>query len=417
MKNVRSLPLVPTVASLCLMVHGVCYAGPASPAAAPDGNDVSKNVMVETPAREGIRWNFSAGWITRDIGKVGFQTGSLSQNVQLPDFFSDSFSLPPSAGDSSTFMLRTYDNGYVGPDAGTDGGGLFQGTTSRFGYNSDAQNNNNQSLTQGLASGGSATTTSSGSSYQSNSWSEDSDYQTGPYLEGGFQFPINGRVSLGAQLAYSWVGFDSAKTTSTFSAFENASFYSVGLTDTYAVPGSVILPLAPYDQPDANPSPSALPRIFALPQRVISQNATGSDNVFFFNRVTENLDVDLHTINLGPEFQIQGPWNTYLSLSGGATINITPWDAEHTETLYMQRGSDQPRVLEEFRDDDSGTELLWGAYVQTGLGWNFGRNKNWHLEGFARWDWNEDLEGSVGPSTFSVDLDAFSAGVTLGFTF
>ncbi len=418
MKNLRSLPFAPTAASLCLLVHGVCYAGPsASPLDVTGGKESSKTVLPASPTPEGIRWNFSAGGIARDVGKVSFQTGSRSQNLRLPDFFRDSFRLPPSAGDSTTFMLRTYDNGYVGPDAGTESGGLFQGTTSRFGYNSDGQNNNNQSLTQSLSGGGSSTTTGSGSSYQGGSWSEDSDYQFGPHLEGGFQFPLNARVSVGAQLAYSWVGFDAANTSSTFTAFERASYYSVGLTDTYSVPGGVILPFATYDQSDANPPPAALPRIFALPQRATSRHATGADSAFYFNRVTENLDVDLHTINLGPEFHVQGPWNTYISLSGGATMNITPWDADHSETLYLQRGSDRPRVLEQFHDSDSGTELLWGAYVQTGLGWSFGKDKNWQLEGFARWDWNQDLEGSVGPSTFSVDLDAFSAGVMLGFTF
>jgi hypothetical protein len=417
MKTVRSFAFVPTAASLCLLAHGMCYAGPTSPMAAPSGKASAKTVVPPAAAPQGIRWNFSAGVIARDIGEVSFQTSSRSQNVRLPDMFRDSFHLPGSAGDTTSFMLRTYDNGYVGPDEGTDSGGLFQGTTSRFGYDSDSQNNADQSLTQGLAGGGSATATSDSASHQSGSWGEDSDYQVGPYIEGGFQYSINERVSLGAQLAYSWVGFDAANTTSTFSAMQGARFSSVGVTDTYAVPSGVILPLAPYDQPSANPEPAALPRIYALPQRAVSSHATGSDSVSFFNSVSESLDVDVHTINLGPEIQIQGPWNTFLSLSGGATMNITPWDAEHNETLYMQRRSGKTSVLEQFRDDASGTELLWGAYVQTGLGWKFGRNKNWQLEGFARWDWNEDLEGSVGPSTFSVDLDAFSTGVTLGVTF
>ena len=417
MKISRSLALVPTAASLCLLLQGVCYSGASAPVPAASGKASAKTVVPPAPAAQGIRWNFSAGLIARDIGDVSFQTGSRSQNVRLPDMFRDSYHLPAGAGDTTSFMLRSYDNGYVGPDEGTDSGGLFQGTTSRFGYNSDAQNNADQSLTQSLAGGGSATTTSDRSDYQTGSWGEDSDYQVGPYIEGGFQYSLNERVSVGAQLAYSWVSFDAENTTSTFSATQGARYYSVGLTDTYAVPDGVILPLAPYDQPDANPPPAALPRIYALPQRTASSHATGSDSVSFFNSVSESLDVDVHTINLGPEIQIQGPWNTFLTLSGGATMNITPWDADHNETLYMQRGSGKASVLEQFHDSNSGTELLWGAYVQTGLGWKFGREKNWQLEGFARWDWNQDLEGSVGPSTFSVDLDAFSAGVTLGYTF
>ena len=39
------------------------------------------------------------------------------------------------------------------------------------------------------------------------------------------------------------------------------------------------------------------------------------------------------------------------------------------------------------------------------------------LQGFARYDWNEDLDGSVGPSSFEVDLSGWSvgAGATLSF--
>lgn len=413
MKKTKSFSAVPTAASLCLLVQGICYSGPSLTGGGPGGKDV----MTATAAREGILWSFSAGAIARDVGKVSFQTGSRSQNLRLPDLFRDSFHLPVSAGDTSSFMLRNYDNGYVGPDTATDSGGFFQGTTSRFGFARDSQNNSDQTLGYTLAGGGSATTTRDGADYQAASWSDDPDFQVGPYLEAGVQFPINNHVSLGAQLAYSWIGFDASNATSTFSAFQNARYSSVGLTDTYAVPNGVILPLAPYDQPDANPPPAALPRIFALPQRAVSRSATGAESVVFYNNVTEHLDVDLHTFNLGPEFLFQGPWDTQFSISGGATLNVSPWDAEHTETLFMRRNSERPRVLEKFRDQASGTEVLWGGYVQTGLGWTFGPQKNWQVEGFARWDWSEDLEGSVGPSDFSVDLDSFSAGVTLGFTF
>jgi hypothetical protein len=422
MNPLRSPQLAIAITGLCLLSPGPAFPGTPSTAIqhsakSPVSSKTAKNVVLPAPPPQGIQWSLSAGVIFKDIGDVSFQTGSRSQHLRLPNYFRDSFRLPGGAGDAGGFALRTYDNGFVGPDAGTNTGGLFQGTTSSFGYSSDAQNSADQTLSYSIAGGGSATSTSSSSHYQPGSWAEGSDFQTGPYIEAGFQLPLNRHISVGAQLAYSWVGFDASNQTSTFFATQSARYYSVGLTDTYAVPNGVILPLAPYEQPDPNPGPGALPRIYATPQRAASQHATGGETVRFFNRISESLEVDVHTFNLGPEFHLNGPWSTYLTVSGGVTMNIVPWDAEHTETLYVQRGRGAARVLEQFHDEASGTEVLWGAYVQTGLGVKFGRNKNWLVEGFARWDWNEDLEGSVGPSEFSVDLDAFCAGVMVGVSF
>ena len=102
--------------------------------------------VVEFRASDLGGWRFSAGVIFRDIGDVSFDTGSRASFSSLPRPFRDSFRLPGGVGGSSGSGFRQYANGFVGPDRrGTTPGSAFAGTTSRFGFQSTSQNNNDMS--------------------------------------------------------------------------------------------------------------------------------------------------------------------------------------------------------------------------------------------------------------------------------
>lgn len=154
------------------------------------------------------------------------------------------------------------------------------------------------------------------------------------------------------------------------------------------------------------------------------------------NEVYEQLETDVYTLSLGPivEFDI-GP--VFLQAGGGLAINMVQFSADYHERMYidselgsaafegivqnsgpafMRKVQDGKRVeVEKWEDGNHGTKFLFGLYVQGLLGLQI--SERWSVAGFARYDWNDALEGEVGYSKFSMDLSAFSAGAQVGFGF
>lgn len=154
------------------------------------------------------------------------------------------------------------------------------------------------------------------------------------------------------------------------------------------------------------------------------------------NEVHEQLEADVYTLSLGPlvEFDI-GP--VFLQASGGLAINLVQFAADYHERMYIDSEFGDPafesivqnsgpaflrdvkdgkRVeVERWEDGNHGTKFLFGVYVQGLLGLQF--TERWSVAGFARYDWNDDLEGEVGYSKFRMDLSAFSAGAQAGYSF
>lgn len=154
------------------------------------------------------------------------------------------------------------------------------------------------------------------------------------------------------------------------------------------------------------------------------------------NSVFERLDAEVYTISLGPlaEFHT-GP--VFFQGGLGLAMNIVNFNADVEEKLYIDSDFNDPVFLdaltesgpaflrnlrednevmaEKWEDGNHGTRFLLGFYLQGLLGLQL--SECWSLAGFARYDWNDRLEGEVGYSHFSMDLSAFSAGAQLGFNF
>ena len=359
---------------------------------------------VSFPTRE-PEWRISAGAIFRDIGDVRFNSGSNSQRLHLPSLVGNKFNRQPTAaGQVGVIGPREYQNGFVRTDDGTSGDGL----TGNWGYQEAGQIQNDQ-LVFSLAQG-SQRTVSRSSNFSDGAWHDDSDFEAGPYVEIERFFPVTRRLLIGPQANFSFINNESNNTSSTFAQHQRSETRSFLLTDSFNLEG-IIPPLAPFAGSADGPGPL----IDNNPtSRSISSSRSDSRSADFFNRVDESFDLDLFTIGTGVAIEYdQGP--IFVQASAGVTLNIADWEATHRETLFVSRDGGKPEEFRSWTARESETDLLVGAYVQGKLGVQL--TDRLSVAGFARYDWSQSLSGSVGPSSFDVDLDGLSAGVMVGFTF
>lgn len=151
------------------------------------------------------------------------------------------------------------------------------------------------------------------------------------------------------------------------------------------------------------------------------------DNLFaeqdVYNKVYEELEAGIFTLGLGPlmEFDV-GP--VFAQAGFGLAINLVQFhasvrermyeDVTLTDTLAGTDASDRGEI-ERWEDGNHGTRFIFGFYVQGALGVQL--TERWSVGGFARYDWNDDLEGEVGYSHFTLDISGFSAGAQVGYSF
>ena len=134
----------------------------------------------------------------------------------------------------------------------------------------------------------------------------------------------------------------------------------------------------------------------------------------FFSNVSESLDVDLHTISIGPHFSVE--WQRVrMGLSTGLAINVADWDADYREDVYVSENGGRAQLLGMYQDHKGGAKVLPGFYIETNA--NVRLTRRVSLFAGGRYDWAGTLRGTVGPSNFALALGGWTAmgGVTITF--
>lgn len=392
-------------------------------AGTPSGKSAKQVIQPEPPTAN--PWRFSAGYQWRQIGSVDWSTGSAASTWSLPWLVGHnrrsgggSPTLPP-AGVGDHF----YDDGYVLQDAGTP----FFGDTQFWGYNDASQITGVDVLSfhSNLSSSQSRTVASSSSSLQDASWSDDLAGSgwfanvespllfTSLFKDGGFGFSMIG--------GYSFATDSTSRTTGgVFTAAQRSTTTTSGttgsLTDVYDTTG-IFVPSAPYQGTFDGPGPliNNAPLSRTMTGGTGSRTTgTSSRTALFSSDVTESLDIDLHTISLGPKFSLEIE-RVRFGLGLGFALNIADWDASTSETLQVSRNGGSPRVLKRWESHASDNEVVPGFYLEA----NAEVQVTQHVSLFAggRYDWAGSVHGDVGPSSFSLDLGGWTAmgGITFHF--
>jgi len=371
----KYLQLTPLFAAVPLLAGDSVSSVPVDDAIVRDLG--SKDVLEEPSSSECTNpWRLRAGVMWRQIGKTkvdpNLQNGSSSGNF---------FDPPVGPGNFRGNENRTYDDGTVGVSEGTG----LTGLTPAWSYQSAGQVSGDNLIY--TATGGAALDFPT-------SGSESEDSEIAPYIELAYVCPLRDNLELGFTLNFAVAGLDS-------SIDSPITQYSVTTIDTYALNG-VIPPTAPYRGPDT--VPGAL--ISNEPtDREFVRTPIGTQNYLF------EQDTDLYSVALGAELLWHPNRASYLSVGAGVVLNFVDWDAQSSyPTITAGTAS-----LTTTRDSKSDSEFLFGAYLKAAAGYQF--NEQWGVEGFLRYDMNEDLTGRVGPSSFEVDLSGLSYGGAVTYRF
>jgi hypothetical protein len=401
----RSCSLSSLAALSCLAFLPEVFAGDHRTALDPERLGDSKGALIVPPTSFIGGWKFSAGPVTRRVGAVSFNTGS-TPGVIPSRFGISSFTAPAGRSADSAYADRTYDDGFVNIGAATPGTGL----TTNWGYNSSSQNQGGN-LTFSRA-GGERRDVYGSSGTHSASWSKGKDTDVGPYLELSYSVPIRKGMTIGAGVSFMSTSIDRSRGgLTTFSQNQTVDVYNVTAVDTYRL-GGVIPPLSPYTGSYAGPGPL----INNTPDnQSYTETISNTLTANFIDSISEQFDMNLHTLGIGGQMEWWPSPQSFLQAGAGVAVNIADWSASRDERVLQSMNGAAATEHSRQVYDSGGDDILLGFYLQATVGWQI--NVSWSVQAFGRYDWNESLEGAVSNSTFDVDLNGWSSGISVGYRF
>ncbi|MCG2661704.1 MAG: hypothetical protein L6437_15840 [Kiritimatiellae bacterium] len=368
-----------------------------------------KLAAVKSKKLDPDQWRVAVAMLCRRIGIQSFRTmGSYSAGYPIGAKSSNARWAGP-AGGLNDAGNHVYDDGYVGTDNYTD---LDSGTWN-WGYDSGGQVNGNQIEFAGVDQvWREASRQTTATDVQS---SDDAASRGALMVEMGRYLAKIGFVDYGLSLGLSRAQtFEaSAGGINTFNDRQWSATYENRVVDAYDITGLGITPdSVPYrgNPTDKGPVINATP----MSRRDMGSALVSSDSYRAYNSISESLDMDLSTLSLG--MSIKGNYRrVYVVGSTGPTLNMLETDATYEETLYESNNGGSRQVLKYWSDSSSGTECLFGYYVQAEVGVRIYREL--HLGVFGRYDWLENVLGNVGPSSYEVNPSGGSMGGTVGLNF
>ncbi|MFA5342777.1 MAG: hypothetical protein WC381_02290 [Kiritimatiellia bacterium] len=369
----------------------------------------ARPVPVTQNDLEKDKWRVAAGALYRRIGVQSFRTmGSYSAAYPIGAKSSNDRWTGP-AGGLNDAGNRVYDDGYVKFDNFSD----LDGGTWNWGYDRGRQVKGNQIEFTGV----------------DRVWREASRQTVLTDAESGDDAAGRGGLMLEVERSMAKAGFvdyglslglsraqtfeASAYGMNTFNDNQAWATYNSRVSDSYNISGLGITPdSVPYkgNANDKGPVIDSTP----MSRKSLGSELVSAGSYRAYNSVSESLDMDLSTLSLG--VSVKGNYRrVYVVGSTGPTLNMVEKDASYEETLYESRNGGAPQVLKAWGDTSSGTECLFGYYVQAEVGVRIYREL--HLGIFGRYDWLENVSGSVGPSRYEVNPSGGSLGGTVGIDF
>lgn len=363
--------------------------------------------LIPTVTGVGSRWTLAAGVSFRRIGQVNFETGA--SRFHVPGVFgASSFTPPPGIGPENGLVARVYDDGFVRPGPRT----TATGRTTDYEYKNQDQVQAGYLLLS--AGGGERRVVTTSASTFDTGWIDEAGWQGSPSLSLSRITPLGKGWSAGPSLHFSFTSLGGSRNgLGTLSASEQRQVFHVRAFDRFDTTG-LVLPQAPYTG-----SPGAVAPLLPVEPvnggRSFENTLLTVDRALFQDRIGESLDLDLFGFSFGADAYFEDVDGFFVGLGTGLVLNVADWDARRTDRLFQSINGGAPLVIDAARFRDTGTDVLFGAYLQTAVGCPI--NEAVSLQANIRYDWNESLRDSVGDSDFEVNLSGFSLGLSVNYTF
>ncbi len=332
---------------------------------------------------------------------------------------------PTAPYDIGSQILRTYQNGYVGPSGWE--WAREEGVTQYFGYEAAAQYDA-ASGRLSFNAGSTASTESLRRSVVSVSPGE-SGWQGRSSLDGAGAALTLGRVVVNGsrygaslQMKAGWLGGIRASFRNqgllnrhiTEVEYESSLTTSRSWTYVHDTLGNPSFPSAPYSVSD----PSAVaPLISDRPVAVIGGEEIRSARDRELSRresvasgvVDVDVDLDAYILALGPRAWFRPSPGLGIVLQAGGTLTRLEGTLARSERVLRDGGE----LIHEYNDSSSEGEWLGGVSVSGGLQVDLS-SRIW-LSASAGYDWVEAHTLSLGPDRVRLDLSGWQSELVLGF--
>ncbi len=334
---------------------------------------------------------------------------------------------PLTPGDNGTDqVLRTFDNGYVGPSgwawAATDG------ISQHFGYNNASQYDAtagtlsfNRSTSGYDVQRRTITTLASGEAGWSGSERVDG---AGVQATLGYRIRQEDRYDLSVQGQFGWLGGIDAsfrdqrawRQDVTWTTRETTASREQVWRYDYDTLGNPVFPSAPYQMTD----PAGIgPMIRDTPTTITGEGevASQTDSVVgrryasAFSRVDLDADMDLFSLMAGPRFRLRPVERVALLVQGGLTLNLIDADLRRTERFVWDNGTEIARWAH--REDEQ--KWRWG--VRLSVGAQVDLTERIYVSALAGYDWVDSASFVIGPDRVEADLSGYHVEFAVGLTF
>ena len=364
----------------------------------------SKTPLSVAPTSSPGRWIFGAGLSWRNIGAIDFDTGLPT--LPIPGLWQPSSTPVPGIGTPAGPAGRTYDNGFVRPDARAT-------RTTDYGYDTVDQIQGDTLVFN--ATGGEREDVSRATDAAETAWNEDRDRAVAPYLKLSYQNDLGNGWSVGPAIHLSFAETNgSRRGLNTILGREERDTFDIAATDFYDITGLDLPREVPYTGAPSIVAP-LVPNEPIADRRLLTPTLRSADVAVWNDSIAESLEVDTWSVSVGAEAVYQYDERFYASVGSGVVLNVTSWDAMRSDQLLQQINRGAPVVISSTSASNLGSSVLWGFYLQAAGGYSL--NENLSLELSLRYDYTEELSGQVGNSSFDVDLSGFSVGLGANYSF
>jgi len=334
---------------------------------------------------------------------------------------------PIGAGDDGTEqILRTFDDGYVGPSGWAWANPL--GISQYFAYETASQYDataGTLTFTQGGTGSDiqrrTTTTLSSGPSGWSDRATLDAagalltmgyTFSSGVIFDWSFQFQVGWLDGIDASFMDQTAFRQQVEWTTKESYMERAQTWAF----TYDTLGNTFFPSAPYEMTDPSgvgPMISDRPISVADSGEILnwSDRIVGRRQATALSRVSLRTEADSLMLSLGPRVRFHPTERLSILVQAGATLSLLDAEFTRTETFAWEDGE----VLGTWSDRADEQEWLWGATISAGL--QFEVSENLYLQGAGGYDWVESCNFTIGPDRVHMDISGYRAEIALGWRF
>lgn len=380
------------------------------------------------------QWYFEVGPIYRGDMEVSVKGGSraAASGMHAAQAGTGGGRAPAAQGsllddDGTAQMLRTFDDGYVGPSgwqwAREEGWTQFLGYNSPEQYNAAADTLTYQLTTPGV--GTSERRTETRRFAGSPGWSDERRAH-GVGLMGTLGYLVRQEESWGwaIQTRIGWLdgiqtdfrNREAYRETTERSVYETSLEQTCTYTYTYDTLGNPAFPAAPYEMTD----PAAVgPMIADTPATITrasqtlapSERLIGRSRDSAVSRVDLSVDAQAFTMQLGTRMQWHPIDRVTLFVQPAATLNLLDASVRRQETFSQDNGA---RIASW---DDREDEQAWRFGIGAQAGLQIAVTDTWRLFAAGGYDWVDDYRISVGPDRIGVDLSGYEAELGIGRSF